>query len=274
MTTVSRFNPWLFATKPQPRARFRLFCFPYAGGGASIYQVWGTTLTSEIEVCPVQLPGRENRMKERAITDFAELIEVLIEVLQPSFNLPFAFFGHSMGALISFGLTRELRRRGYPLPAHLFASAYRAPQLPNQDEPPLHSLPEGVLVQKLLEMNGTKREILDDPELRSFILPILRADFSVCESYGYTEETPLPCPVTAFGGLQDSRVSRQSLMAWREQTSEQFALRMLPGDHFFLQNMRTPLLQIITQKLNQQSLAPPAPNVASASSPAQTASSE
>ncbi|MEO8971260.1 MAG: thioesterase domain-containing protein [Ktedonobacteraceae bacterium] len=252
MNTVSQCNPWLFATKSRPYARLRLFCFPYAGGGASIYQIWNTILASEIEVCPVQLPGRENRMKERAIADFAELIETLVDVLQPYLNQPFAFFGHSMGALISFGLSRELRRQGHPLPVHLFASAYRAPQFPNQDEPPLHSLPESVLVKKLLEMNGTRREILDDPELRSFILPILRADFSVCESYVHTAEAPLPCPITAFGGLQDSRVSRQSLMAWREQTSDQFALRMLPGDHFFLQNMRTPLLQIITQKLNQR----------------------
>jgi surfactin synthase thioesterase subunit len=207
-------------------------------------------LPAGIEVCPVQLPGRENRLREQPFQQFAPLISTLAEALRPYLTVPYAFFGHSMGALVSFGLARQLRRQNDALPMHLFLSAYRAPQIRNA-EPPLHQLPEAEFVGKVLSLNGTKREVLADDELRKFFLPILRADFAVCETFDYTIEAPLACPITVFGGLQDSRVPPHDLAAWKEQTSSHFTQRMLPGDHFFLQTMRTPLLQLISQDLTQ-----------------------
>ncbi|HZU68578.1 MAG TPA: thioesterase II family protein [Ktedonobacteraceae bacterium] len=240
---------WIFGARPNPQARFRLFCFPYAGGGASIYRTWLNGLQAEVEVLPVQLPGRENRLKESPFDRFESLLEALVEALHPFCTVPFAFFGHSMGALVSFELARWLRRQYSLLPVHLFASAYRAPQTPIVG-PLLHTLPEPALVQKLLQLNGTSREVLENDELRQFLLPILRADFAVCETYHYEPQEPLACPITVFGGLQDTRVSRFELALWREQTCSRFSQRMLPGDHFFLQSARASLLQIIRQELN------------------------
>ena len=110
---------------------------------------------------------------------------------------------------------------------------------------------EADFVQKVLNLNGTKREVLENEELRRLLLPVLRADFAVCETYEHTIEEPLACPITVFGGLQDNRVNPHDLTAWREQTSNRFIQRMLPGDHFFLQSMRTPLLQLISQELTR-----------------------
>lgn len=246
--STSATNAWIFGARPNPQARFRLFCFPYAGGGASIFRSWLNGLPTEVEVLPVQLPGRENRLKEPLFDRFTSLIEALVAALQPYFTVPCAFFGHSMGALVSFELARQLRRQHGLLPVHLFASAYRAPQTPIVG-PLLHTLPEPALVKMLLQLNGTKREILENDELRQFLLPILRADFAVCETYQYVHEEPLACPITTFGGLQDTRVNRYELAAWHEQTSSRFTQRMLPGDHFFLQSTRASLLQIIAQEL-------------------------
>ena len=132
MTSLSTFNSWIFGVRPNTQARLRLFCFPHAGGGASFFRSWIGTLPPDIEVCPVQLPGRENRLKERPFNQYTLLIQALAQALRPYLTVPFAFFGHSMGALVSFGLARQLRQQNEPLPVHLFASAYRAPQIPVQ----------------------------------------------------------------------------------------------------------------------------------------------
>src|SRR5262249_55388812 len=152
-----------------------------------------------------------------------------------------AFFGHSMGAMISFELARYLRRKHRLSPHHLFVSGRRAPQIP-MTEAPSYNLPESGFYEKLRLLNGTPTEVLEQPELMELVLPMLRADFSVVETYAYTTDAPLDCPVTAFGGLQDHRVERGMLEAWREQTTSTFTLRMLPGDHFFLNIEQTLLL--------------------------------
>ena len=242
--TTSVASPWIFAARPSQQARVRLFCFSHAGGGASAFRTWSSLLPPEIEVCPVQLPGRENRIRETAFTRFSPLVESTVQALQPYLSLPFAFFGHSMGALVSFGLARELRRQHMVEPFHIFASAYRAPQIPMK-ETPIYMLPEHALIEKLVQLNGTKKEVLENLELRALLLPLLRADFSVCETFEYKVEEQLACPITAFGGLQDKRVHPHDLVAWREQTSRAFSLRMLPGGHFYWQDTPQPLLQNI-----------------------------
>lgn len=251
MRPGSQRDAWIFGARPAAQAGWRLFCFPNAGGGASMYCPWVNALAPDIEVCPVQLPGRENRVNERPFAHFDELISALADALQSRFEKPFAFFGHSMGALIGFGLAHYLVQQGLPAPAHLFLSAYRAPHIPNDEM--LHQLPDAELVRTILGLNGTQRGVLENPELRQLLLPIFRADFGVCESYQHAARGPLDIPFTVFGGLQDARVKRTALEAWREQTRASFALHMLPGDHFFLRTSPQPLWQIITQSYRAQS---------------------
>ncbi|GCE31299.1 thioesterase [Dictyobacter alpinus] len=217
-----------------------------------MYQSWKRLLPADIDVCPVQLPGRENRMREPAMKSFASLAEALASALSAYLDTPFAFFGHSMGSMVSFELTRFLRRQGMPLPQHLFVSAYRAPQLAIA-RPWLHTMSEADLVQTLLALEGTSREVLENDELRQFLLPLIRSDFTACETYTYTSEEPLACPIDVFGGQQDRRAPHAVLAAWQEQTSSQFQLHMLPGGHFYLQERPAPLLDILARQLQYQS---------------------
>jgi medium-chain acyl-[acyl-carrier-protein] hydrolase len=240
-------NSWIFRSKRQPQARIRLFCFASAGGGASSYYPWVNGLAPEIEVCPVQLPGHENRMREPLFKNFDELRETLANVLLPVFDKPFAFFGHSMGALIAFGLTQYLQQQEAPMPARLFLSAYRSPQF--SDEEPLSMLSDNQLIQKVQELNGPSLDVWANAELRQMLLPILRADCAICETYVSATSEPLDIPITVFGGLQDKRVMRTLLEPWREQTTRLFELHMLPGDHFFWYHNPGPIWQIIRESI-------------------------
>jgi medium-chain acyl-[acyl-carrier-protein] hydrolase len=232
----------------------RMFCFPYAGGGASIYRGWGAALPADLEVCPVQIPGRESRLREPSFTQPGPMIQAIADALDSYLNLPFVFFGHSMGAMISFELTRELRRRGRTQPLHLFVSGRRAPQLPAREEP-IHALPEAEFIEKLRELNGTPEEVLQHEELMKLITPTLRADFSVNETYEYTEEAPLDAGISAFGGLGDPDVTREDLEVWKDHTRGRFRMRMLPGDHFFLNSGKDLVLESVSRDLAEVSAA-------------------
>jgi medium-chain acyl-[acyl-carrier-protein] hydrolase len=228
----------------------RLFCFPYAGGGALIYRNWSNNLPSSVEVLPVQLPGRGNRILDAPFTEMSALVPATAESLLPYLDKPFAFFGHSMGAIISFELTRHLRRENGPQPVALFVSGGRAPQVPDED-PIKYNLPEPEFIEELRRLNGTPPEVLENSELLQLMIPLLRADFSLVETYEYASEPPLKCPIFAFGGLQDVDVKREQLEAWREQTTGHFLLRMFPGDHFFFHTSEAEILRILSLKLGQ-----------------------
>jgi len=163
-------------------------------------------------------------------------------------NLPYVFFGHSLGALIGFELACQLRRQNSTDPVHLFVSGRRAPQIPDPN-PPIHQLPEAEFIDELRRFDGTPEEVLKHPELMEIFLPVLRADFALLETYEYTSEKPLDCPITAFGGLQDRKATREELAAWRDQTHGDFRLQLFPGDHFFLHSVQPILLQAIAQDL-------------------------
>ena len=249
MMSASTFDSWVTRPKPNPLAHLRLFCFPYAGGGPSIFRTWPDDLPFQIEVCSIRLPGRESRLVESPFTRLSPLVQTLADVLHPYLNMPFAFFGHSMGALISFELARHLRQHGLDV-MHLFVSGCRAPHIA-QSDPPIHQLPEPEFIEKLRLLNGTPEPVLQNAELMRLLMPVLRADFAICETYTYLAESPLDCPISAFGGLQDSRVTHNGLAAWRDQTCRSFTLRMLPGDHFFLHSARASLLQALARDLKQ-----------------------
>ncbi|MGB7922913.1 MAG: alpha/beta fold hydrolase [Pyrinomonadaceae bacterium] len=241
-------SPWISCPKPNPNADLRLFCFPYAGGSAVIYQRWPEILPATIELCAVQLPGRGTRHAEQPFTRVEPLVEAAAENLLPFMDRPFALFGHSVGAIIGFELARYLRREHGLEPLRLLVSGRRAPQVPDT-EPPTYDLPEAEFMEKLRQLNGTPKEVMEHAELMQMMIPLLRADFAVSETYAYYEESPLSCPISAYGGLQDFEVPRENLEAWREQTNAAFLLRMLPGDHFFLNRSQPQLVWALAREL-------------------------
>jgi surfactin synthase thioesterase subunit len=248
--SLRRTNPWLVGFEHSDRVSLRLFCFPYAGGSALVYRDWHRILPRSIGVYSIQLPGRGDRLAEPPFLDLLALIEPLTEAIKPYLDRPFAFFGHSMGALIAFELARKLRREYSAEPAHLFVSGRRAPQLPDSDSV-TYNLGDREFIEELRRLNGTPKEMLENPELMQLMGPVLRADFQACQTYVYTDSPPLRCPITVFGGLRDNDVTREFLQPWRNHTSVSFALRLLPGDHFFIHSSEAILLRMIAQELHQ-----------------------
>jgi len=251
---IASSHSWITCPFPNPQASLRLFCFPYAGGGALSFRGWGTQLPPGVEVRPIELPGRGMRLKEAPFTRLVPLVEAVVEALLPYLDKPFAFFGHSMGALISFEVARRLRRDQALNPVHLFVSGRRAPQWPDPD-PPIHALPEAEFLGELRRLNGTPEAVLANRELMQLLLPVLRADFAVLETYCYEPASPLECPIAAFGGLQDPEVACEMLEAWRQQTRSDFSLQMLPGDHFFLHTSQSLLWQALNHTLIPMTLS-------------------
>lgn len=241
-------NSWIVYPRRQPAARVRLVCFPYAGGSASIYHPWAALLPPSVELAAVQLPGRQNRITEAPITDLPTLVETLAAVLAPLWDRPVALFGHSLGAILAFEVARLRRRQGLGLPVHLFVAGHRAPQLPER-QPPIHHLPDAEFLAEIARLNGTPAEILAHREILEMLLPVLRADFQLAETYLYVADAPLPCPLTAFGGTADDKVPPADLAAWRAQAGGPFAAQLFPGDHFFLNTGRVRLVQAVAAAL-------------------------
>jgi medium-chain acyl-[acyl-carrier-protein] hydrolase len=242
-------SSWVSYSRPVPNAKLRLFCFPYAGGAAMIFRRWVDRMASSVEVCPVQLPGRGNRIREVPFTQMTPLVESVAEGLSPFLEKPFAFFGHSLGAIVSFELALKLQREGRKLPVHLFVSGRRAPCIPRQD-PITYNLPDEQFVEELKRLNGTPKEVLEHAELMQLMLPVLKADFEISETYKHSGEPLLRgCPITAFGGTQDEEAPPEYLEAWQQHTTGPFKQRMLPGDHFFLHASEQLLLAALNQEL-------------------------
>ncbi len=233
---------------PNPQPSLRLICVPYAGGGISIFQKWAESLPPEVQVCAIQLPGRDTQIGVPPFTRVLPLVEVLVEALDPFLDLPFALFGHSMGALIIFELARALRRKKLS-PTHFFVSACRAPQRPERKFP-LHRLPEDALILELRERyDGIPDIILRDEDLLKMFLPILRADIELVETYQDQGGGSFDFPISAFGGLEDGEVTREDLEAWQDQTRSAFRLHLFHGNHFFINTARQALLRSLHQEL-------------------------
>jgi surfactin synthase thioesterase subunit/GNAT superfamily N-acetyltransferase len=240
---------WVAPLGPRPEARLRLFCLPYAGGDGAVFSAWPAGLPASVEVCPILLPGRAGRIAEPLVGNMTLLVAAVAKGLADWTDRPFALFGHSTGALVAFELARRLEQEGRA-PAGLFVSGCGAPQLPPGRPGRIHDLPAAEFLEQLRALGGTPDAMLADPELRDLMLPILRADFRLTETYRYEPGVPLRCPITAFTGVQDRFVSRRSAEAWRDQTTGAFDLRMLPSDHLFPISDRQLLLQLLASKLS------------------------
>jgi medium-chain acyl-[acyl-carrier-protein] hydrolase len=226
---------WVAVHRPRPGSRLRLFCLPFAGGGASSYRQWSHELPDSIEVAAVQLPGREDRFREPPLERMADLVGNLVDALLPFMTQPFAFFGHSLGAIVALETTRALAARGAPLPRHVIVSARAAPHLPLRRRA-VSTLTRDELCAWLRKKSGTPEAILQSSEFLDFVLPALRADLHIDDSFQSSVEPVLDCPLTAFGGLHDEEALCDEVSAWAPYTSAGFTLRLLPGNHFFAFN--------------------------------------
>ncbi len=252
-------NPWLYFPRRRPLASMRLFCLPFAGGGASAYRAWPDGLPEWIEPVAIQLPGREGRFAEPALRELRPALHGIRAALAPLLDRPYALFGHSMGSVIAFELVRLLRREGLPLPRHLFVSGRRAPQLP-LGRRAFQDLPDMELVAEIRKLSGDANGLFDSEEMRALLLPMVRADFALHDSYAYQDEHPLDVPVSVFGGLDDETTSEQNLRAWQAHTLLPIRLGLYPGGHFFVDSSRREVLQALAETL--ASAAPTAPRAA------------
>ncbi|HEY9804638.1 MAG TPA: polyketide synthase [Leptolyngbyaceae cyanobacterium] len=245
---VDNNQKWFKLSPRNSQPLFRLFCFSHAGASSAVFNSWPDKFASKIEVCPIQLPGRGNRLKEPAFTKVKPLVQTLAPIIKPYLDIPFAFFGHSMGALVSFELTRELRRQNYPTPDYLFVGGYRAPHIPDLKSP-IYKLPEPKFIQALSGYGGIPENMLQDEFFLQTFLPTFRADFELLDTYFHTKEEPLEAPIYVFGGLEDHTVGIKELSGWEEQTKANFKLKMFTGDHFFLRGVEDEIIKIIEETI-------------------------
>lgn len=245
MTDIS--SKWFVRPQVKPEAKSRLFFFPYAGSGPTVFTKWCADLPSHIEGIVVHYPGRGSRFNEPAIKDMPRMVADLAQNIQPLLDKPFAFFGHSMGAWIAFELARNLRANHLPLPKHLFVSACGAPHLTDAN-PKIHQLPNDEFMNELDQLNGIPAE-LKHPEAMSLLLPIVRADFQLVETYQFHPDEPFNFPISVFGALDDPRVNRERIDAWAIHTQAKFESHFFSGGHFFINEVREHILKLVIKEI-------------------------
>jgi len=237
-------NSWLQRFTPRTEARARLYCFHHAGVGAAVYRPWLAGLPAELELVAVQLPGRANRLDEPPIDRMAALVDALQPALRADFDgKPFAFFGHSMGAVLAAEMARALQQHGAPGPQQLIVSGRRPPHWPSSDAP-LHRLPDDAFVAEIQRRyGGIPAELLQHADVMALLLPSLRADIAALETHQPPAgRVPLDCALSVFGGSDDPLTPRAHLDGWRGETRGPFRVRVFPGDHFYLAGRRDALL--------------------------------
>lgn len=223
-----------------------MFCFAHAGGGASVYRLWHAGLPSSVEVCAVQLPGREGRFGEAPVRNIEVLVGLLAEGLAAHFVRPFVFFGHSMGAVVASELARVLTARGEPVPEQLIVSARRPSHVPDM-QAPMHLLDDEAFISEIeRRYGGIPEEVRAEPDMMAVLLPSLRADIEALENFQPSLRAPLSMPITVFGGEQDRLVPRAHLEAWRSETAAAFRVRSFAGGHFYLQESQPEVLREVS----------------------------
>jgi len=258
-------NPWIFVRRPQPQASVRLLCFPYSGGGPAVFARWPEQLPSFIELSVIHLPGRGSRLDAPSFVHMEPLVDALAPSLRSYVGeVPTAFLGHSLGALIMFEVAHRLRDVHGVGPTHMFVSGSRAPHLYHPEQlrtdalqfstlpgVPSHALPESNLLETLRDLGFDASKALDDDhELRELMLPTVRADLQVNNTYLYTQKPPLDIPITALGGRVDPFVNAEQLQGWRRHTTSDFSMIFRPGGHYFIEQELPFLVEMLTRELS------------------------
>lgn len=244
----SPMDRWFPLRRPNPAARARLVCFPFAGGAASAFNGWSANLPAQVELCAVQLPGRERRLSEPPLRDIPAVLQALEPALAPLLDRPLVLFGYSLGARLAFELARQLQARGSPLLRGLVVAAAEAPRVRNPRGMGMKD--DAAFLAELQRYGGTPAEVLQHRELMEMLLPTLRADFSLVEA-PYTPGEPLRCPLCVWAGTEDDTVSRPALEQWREEAAGEYRRRDFPGGHFFLRSAREPVLTALHEELRR-----------------------
>jgi medium-chain acyl-[acyl-carrier-protein] hydrolase len=215
-----------------------------------MFHQWpGRLAATGIEVWTAQLPGRENRIHETPLDHLPSLVNQLAGHFPAGHEPPFLFFGHSMGGLLAYELARALRQNRRTAPILLIIAAAAAPHAP-LPEPHLNNLPRPALLAALeTRYGGIPPAIVDHAELLDLLMPPLRADMRLCETYVYRPEPPLSCTIITLGGLEDSAITRRDLTGWQQHTTQQFELHLLPGGHFFVQQEVDTLLPLLSKRI-------------------------
>ncbi|MEU6239054.1 thioesterase domain-containing protein [Kitasatospora sp. NPDC047058] len=240
-------SDWFRRFHPADTAPVRLVCFPHAGGSASYFIDYAAALSPYADVLAVQYPGRQNRFGEPVIDTVDGLADRVYEALLPWADRPLMFFGHSMGTVVCFEVARRFERDGVAGPVHLFVSGGRAPSLPRDST--VHLLPDDELLGELARLGGTDERVLADPELRTFILPALRADYTAVETYRCEPDAVVSLPVTALTGDADPRASLAEVRGWERHTTGAFDLHVFPGGHFYLTDQRDAVVEVLAPRL-------------------------
>ncbi|WP_224367779.1 thioesterase II family protein [Hyalangium versicolor] len=237
---------WFPYWKPRTGARVRLFCFPFAGGSASTLHRWAS-LGPHVEVVAVQYPGRETRFQEPPFNRLSVLVDALGPVMLPLLDRPFAFFGYSMGTFISLMLAYWLRRSGAPAPRGMMMAAGSPPRLwiPRGT----HLLSEEELIGELRRYGSAPPQVLAHRELMQLLLPMVRADFEMLDTFVHPDEPPLSLPISVWGGTEDRKPTPESLEHWRDYTTQDFSLQLIPGGHFFIQTAGEQLRDAVEKTL-------------------------
>lgn len=241
-------SPWFVIGSPRRNPVARLFCFPYAGGGAQIFQDWHRFLPYEVEVIGVQYPGRGARLAEPAITSCDQMVERLRVEIEPWLDAPFMLFGHSNGALVSFELARALHASGNENQIHHFISAKRAIHLDSRRSQ-LHDLPDDAFLDEVERLGGTPAELLRDRGFIDVLLPILRADFSLSETYVRRDMSHLRMDVTLLYGSRDADIPEYDVLRWAELVRGSIDYRSFDGGHFFINTHKRQVLDFMRAKM-------------------------
>jgi medium-chain acyl-[acyl-carrier-protein] hydrolase len=233
--TMSR-SRWLGSVRGNPRARLRLFCFPYAGGAANLFAQWWRELPEEVEVCPVELPGRWARWREEPIRDVVTVSRLFARELEALAGEPFVLYGHSLGGLLAYETTLRLREAGRPLPKALMMSGRLPPDTPLRRDL-LHTLADQQFVQGIARYyEPIHPAVLSDPEGQAMFLRVVRADMEMFETYRAQPVVPLDLPIWAFAGREDGAAPPQDMDGWSRFSTHEVTVRVMEGGHFFIRD--------------------------------------
>lgn len=248
--TVNKVSKWLVQLNQCPSPEVRLFCFPYAGGGPTVFRKWKNFLPTHFAAYALHAPGRDSRFSEESILDFTTLVDHAVESIRPFAEEPFVLFGHSLGSIVAFETARKLEQEGYQ-PELLIVSGRQCPLTPSKRKPISH-LPEADFLREMATYNGTPAEVLANQELMELLSPMIRADFLLAENYRFQDNgSLLKTPILALGSNQDQWVNADDIERWSRYTSGEFESKWFEGDHFYLNLQTEVLIEYISDKIHQ-----------------------
>jgi surfactin synthase thioesterase subunit len=232
------------------KKKIKLFCFPYAGGSSAVFNKWRHFLDKKIEMAAVELAGRGRRIYDPLYDSIQEAVEDVYKMINGRLDgTPYAIFGHSMGGIIAYELAQKIRALKQPLPVHVFFSGRGAPHIPGKNDKMFHQMPDDDFKKEIIELGGTPREFFEHPELIDALLPMLRSDFKIAETYEKPRDvTPLDCDITIFIGKEEE-VTAEQMHGWKDHSKNRCTIHYFDGEHFFINEKREKIVKIINHTL-------------------------